>query len=287
LAANSRPGTGIYAERRDAAAFARCAERSVRGVRSLFCRVALVLGLLALLAGPASADGCKLTAFGTATVRAVEDGRTAILADGRVVRLAGIEVVPGSEAALESLIAGREVGLLRLGAETDRYGRLLAVLVLPPSEGIAQSVQRVMLERGQARVAAKIGDKACADELQSAEKTARAAGLGVWADAAYVVQNAENPAGISKVRGRFAVVEGKVVSVRESGGTIYVNFGRRWSDDFTVTVLKRNERIFTSSGLDLRKLAGRTVRIRGTIEERGGPWIEATRPEQIEMTESQ
>jgi hypothetical protein len=33
----------------------------------------------------------------------------------------------------------------------------------------------------------------------------------------------------------------------------------------------------------LKKLAGQRVRVRGTIEERGGPWIEATGPEQIEI----
>ena len=99
------------------------------------------------------------------------------------------------------------------------------------------------------------------------------------------MRNTEDPAGILAVRGRFAVVEGKVLSVRESGGTIYVNFGRRWSDDFTVTVAKRNERSFTAAGLPLKRLAGQHVRVRGTIEERGGPWIEATRPEQIEIAE--
>ena len=66
---------------------------------------------------------------------------------------------------------------------------------------------------------------------------------------------------------------------------IYVNFGRRWSDDFTVTVQKRSERSFTAAGLELKKLAGQRVRVRGTIEERGGPWIEAARPEQIEIAE--
>src|SRR4249919_3828370 len=88
---------------------------------------------------------------------------------------------------------------------------------------------------------------------------------------------------------RFGVVSrwlrAKVLSVRESGATIYVNFGRRWSDDFTVTVQKRGERSFTAAGLELKKLAGQHVRVRGTIEERAGPWIEAARPEQIEIAE--
>ena len=85
--------------------------------------------------------------------------------------------------------------------------------------------------------------------------------------------------------GHFALVEGKVVSVRESGATIYVNFGRRWSTDFTVTILKRNARNFTAAGIEPKTLAGRRVRVRGWIEERGGPWIEAVRPEQIELTD--
>jgi len=71
--------------------------------------------------------------------------------------------------------------------------------------------------------------------------------------------------------------------VRESGGTIYVNFGRRWTEDFTATLLKRNERAFNAAGLDLKKLSGRNVRLRGVIEERGGPWIELTSPEQVEV----
>jgi hypothetical protein len=40
-----------------------------------------------------------------------------------------------------------------------------------------------------------------------------------------------------------------------------------------------------SSGLDVKKLEGRTVRIRGVIEERGGPWVEAAHPSQIEIAE--
>ena len=74
------------------------------------------------------------------------------------------------------------------------------------------------------------------------------------------------------------MVEGRVLSVRESGGTIYVNFGRRWSEDFTVTVAKRNERAMNAGAVDLRQLEKRMVRVRGFIEERGGPWLDVTRP---------
>ena len=134
-----------------------------------------------------------------------------------------------------------------------------------------------------ARVSARIGGAGCARALLEAERTARTAGLGVWGDATYLTRNAEDFGGILALKGRFAVVEGKVVSVRESGATIYVNFGRRWSEDFTVTVPKRSERSFSAAGVTLKNLAGHNVRVRGTIEERGGPWIEASAPEQIEI----
>ena len=76
-----------------------------------------------------------------------------------------------------------------------------------------------------------------------------------------------------------------MLSVRESGGTVYLNFGRRWSQALTVTILKRDERIFTAAGLTPRTLESRLVRVRGWIEERNGPRIEASRPEQIEIAE--
>jgi endonuclease YncB( thermonuclease family) len=257
-------------------------------------RLALGLAAAVLFAATAAAAedkiGCKPASIGAAQVRAVIDGRTLQLADGREVRLAGIEISDrdGAKAALQSLVAGREISLARLGAgteaETDRYGRVVA-LVTAEAGTAENSVQRALLAQGQARVSAHVGNFACAASLLRAEHAARAAGLGLWAEPYYVMRNAEDPAGILAVRGRFAVVEGKILSVRESGGTIYVNFGRRWSDDFTVTVAKRNERSFTAAGLPLKQLAGQHVRVRGTIEERGGPWIEATRPEQIEIAE--
>jgi len=262
-------------------------------------RIAIAVGVVALFAANAQADdsaGCKPTIIGAAMVRNVIDGRTILLADGREVGLAGI-VAPlrgdddnatiAAKAALHNLVAGREISMLRLGAETDRYGRVLALIITPPAatSETGGSVQLAMLAQGQARVAARVGDAACTGSFLAAERVARTAGLGLWSDPYYSIKKAENPGEVLAQRGRFTLVEGKVLSVRESGGTIYVNFGRRWSEDFTVTILKRHERGFIAAGLDPKKLTGRHVRVRGTIEERGGPWIEAARPEQIEITE--
>jgi hypothetical protein len=142
-----------------------------------------------------------------------------------------------------------------------------------------------MLAAGHARVAAEVGNSACARELLSRERVGRGAKLGLWADPYYAVKGAESFENLLANQGHFAIVEGKVISVRESGGTIYVNFGRRWSRALTVTISKRHERIFTGAGVQPKQLTNRFVRVRGWIEERNGPRIEAARPEQIEIAE--
>jgi hypothetical protein len=235
-------------------------------------------------AAGARAESCDLVVIGPATVRAVTD-EAVQLDDGRAVRLAGIHDVAQPDIAA-ALPAGSAIVLKRLGGarETDRYGRLVAH-VFRVENGSESWVQAALVARGRARVSSRVGDLACAKALRAQEDSARSGKLGLWAEAYYVMVKADEPADVLQRRGRLALVEGKVLSVRESGGTIYVNFGKRWSEDFTVTIAKRNERAFTTAGLELKKLAGRTVRIRGWIEERGGPWVEALRPEQIEVVE--
>jgi endonuclease YncB( thermonuclease family) len=258
---------------------------------------------------------CDLETVASGTVASVTDGRTFVLDDGREVRLAAVEIPalpaaptpapadsaaptasaptdppapPPSDAdqaaaaALRALLAGRHVALRASKLVTDRYGRILAD-ALATREGYPASAQKTLLSQGLARLTARPGEPGCMAELRAAERIGRAAKLGLWADPRYLPRQADDVAGLSAERGRFILVEGKVVSVRESGGTIYLNFGRRWSEDFTVTILKRNERQFIEAGLRPSGLSGRRVMVRGWIEERGGPWIEAAGPEQIEI----
>ena len=94
---------------------------------------------------------------------------------------------------------------------------------------------------------------------------------------------AENLTQLQAERGRFALVEGKVLSVRKSGATIYVNFWRRWTRDFTVIILKRQQRTFAAAGIEPKQLEGHRVWIRGWIEQRSEPVVMAEAPEQIEL----
>jgi endonuclease YncB( thermonuclease family) len=158
------------------------------------------LALLHIVAARADDAACTGEPFGDGQVKSVIDGRTLLLTDGREVRLAGIEAPEQGKAALVSLAAGHDVALLRLGPDTDRYGRTVALVALQ-DEPARNSVQTRLLERGQARVSAHIGYFSCAAALLGAERRARTAGLGLWADPYYVMRNAEDPAGILAVRG--------------------------------------------------------------------------------------
>jgi endonuclease YncB( thermonuclease family) len=271
-------------------------ERRKLSATTLACAAALA-GVVADARSAVATPDCGGDGATTGEVARVIDGRSFLLADGREVRLAALEtllLLPGDEddarvaaalaakSALESVVLHREVTLRSTGAGPDRYGRLIAYVSVSTSSGEILA-QRELLAAGQALVSPVVLTAGCRNHLRDAERTARAAKLGLWGDPYYVVRQADNIADILAEQGRFAVVGGKVASVRESGGIVYVNFGRRWSQDFTVTILKRNERLFTGAGLAPKALAGRHVEVRGWIEERGGPAIEAARPEQIEI----
>lgn len=72
------------------------------------------------------------------------------------------------------------------------------------------------------------------------------------------------------------------MSVRVSGGTIYLNFGRHWTRDFSIVVPRRLRADF-AAGVAPESLRGRRIRVFGFIEQRLGPTSEADAPEQIEL----
>ena len=268
-------------------------------------RMAAAAALSVAVAGVAAADApCRgAGAVEQATVRAVTDALTLQLADGRSVRLAGIEVpaarsaadaasASGTEGAIRARdflagqVTGQPVDLYLVGATADRHGRLRAHVFVhraADAKGLERSVQQAMVIHGLARVSARVGAPSCAVALRADEDRARRTGAGVWGLPDHVVRRADDPEALRRLRGRFVLVEGRLLSVRESGGTVYLNFGRRWSEDFTATIARRNLRHFEAGGVNPRRLERRTVRVRGWIDERGGPWIELSRPEQIEV----
>ena len=174
------------------------------------------------------------------------DARTFRLDDGREVRLAGVEPAASdnTKAALTAIIAGRDVTLHGEDDTPDRYGRQPAFVFLTGTEA---PVQSELLRRGEALVSTEVTNKDCAADLAAAEAEARQAKKGTWAGPA-AIKNAESPGDILAGIGRFTVVEGKVLSVRQAGATTYLNFGRNWTRDFAVTISRRMMPAFEAAG---------------------------------------
>ncbi len=218
--------------------------------------------------------------------------RSVRLADGRELRLAGLaylaparaedaDIARQAERALDDLVRGQVVTWHAPNAVPDRYRRIAAYIFVNHAE---TPVQYNLLAKGLALVGGESGGAGCRTALLRQEQAARAARLGLWKGSGYALAAADG-AGLRANAGRFAVAEGQVVSVRQSGGTIYVNFGRRWSEALTVTIARRLEGAFAAAGLAPRTFEGRRLRVRGTIEVRNGPVIAAAGPEQIEFAE--
>lgn len=247
-----------------------------------FVIVALTCSLVAAN-GPAIAGGCAFEPQGEGRVAAVIDARSFRLEDGREVVLAGIEPA-GSEtskniSALSAIVAGREVALSGQDDTPDRYGRQPAFVMVG---SLQPPVQAQLLAQGTALVSGSVTDRDCASVLAAAEAAGRDAKRGIWADPA-AIKNPESPGDILAGIGRFTVIEGKVLSVRQAGATTYLNFGRNWTRDFAVTISRRMLPAFEAAGIVLKSLENKRIRVRGWVESRTGPRIEALHVGQIEV----
>jgi hypothetical protein len=140
----------------------------------------------------------------------------------------------------------------------------------------------MLLAQGDAIASAEIADKDCAAALMAAEAEARRQKKGSWADLS-AIKNAESPDDILAGIGRFMVVEGKVLSVRQAGAVTYLNFGRNWTRGFAVTISRRALPAFENAGVALKSLENRRIRVRGWVEGTAGPRIDVRLLGQVEL----
>jgi endonuclease YncB( thermonuclease family) len=241
---------------------------------------AISVSLLVTATSAAHAAPCAFEAQDEGHVTDIIDGRSFRLSDGREIRLAGIELISADDKnALSALIKDKDVSLHGPDDTPDRYGRQTAFVFLAGSD---MSVQAQLLAQGAALASPDIADKDCATALMTAEADARAAKKGTWAGE-NVIKNAESAADILAGIGRFMLVEGRVLSVRQAGTMTYLNFGRNWTRDFAATISRRMMSGVESSGLTLKSLENRRIRVRGWVEAHPGPRIEVVRAGQIEV----
>ena len=227
----------------------------------------------------------------------VTDGDTVVLDNGVKVRMIGTQapklplgregfptwpLAPEAKDALEALALNKDVRLGYGGEEVDRYDRALAHVFVDTPEG-AVWAQYFMVSNGLARVYSFPDNRECLDQLFAAEAKARMERLGIWADPYYSVRAADRPDDLLGRVGHYELVEGRVFLADRSGSRVYLNFGRFWKEDFTAVIEASALRLFAEDDLDPLMLEGALVRIRGWVDDRDGPRIEVTHPEQIEV----
>lgn len=249
-----------------------------------FCFSVVLLGALPQLAMTAGAETdpeCAGRAPGLLrTVNRIIDGETLGLDDHSELRLIGA-LAPramdiGAEfeswtaenrtrEALTAFVLGKSIEL-RFGDERqDRYGRLQAQAFLVEADQ-RRWVQGYLLQHGLARAYTQAGNRGCANELIAAERGAREARLGLWAEAAYQVRQAGSARELLPYRATFQVVEGQVARVAHVRGVIHLSFGRNWRQAFSVSLPNRGRILLGRFAADPKELEGRHVRVRGWIE---------------------
>lgn len=221
--------------------------------------------------------------LGESKIAAILDARTLRLTDGREIRLAGIEILKSAEADgatwLRDHALHRTVTLRGTDETPDRYGRQHAFALIA---GKRDTLQSALADAGFAVASGTVRDESCARELRSAESRAEKSKRGAWAQPDFV-ESGSKPSSILKHIGRFTLVEGTILSARQAGSTLYLNFGRRRIQGFAVTISRRMMPAFAAAGMNAATLEGRRIRVRGWIERHGGPRIEARAPGQIEF----
>lgn len=227
-------------------------------------------------------------ALETVQATSARDGATLRLQDGREVRLAGVVAaneLDGDSAAaraaemLNARIAGKALTLFGR-AGTDRYGRLVAQVAVKDGTGWLQAE---LVSDGSLRVAPEASKISCAQPLLGLEAKARAGHQGLWQEARFAVEQADNIGSLTQASGRFAVVEGVIARVGETASRTYLDFGRRYNRDFSIMIPRSARAGFAAAGIDLKRLRGKHVRVRGVLFSSGGPAIEIRKPASLEI----
>ncbi|MDM7322436.1 MAG: thermonuclease family protein [Gammaproteobacteria bacterium] len=216
------------------------------------------------------------------------DGDTLHLSDGRRVRLIGINtpevahdgrpaepLAEEARARLKRLVHDAKGHLgLRLGEEPrDRYGRLLAHVFLPDGE----SVQARLLAEGLATRVAIPPNLWGQDCLAKVEDDARTAARGLWAlpsyrtpiDARQLPPNAQG----------YMLIQGRVERVGGSRHAQWINL------EGGVALRVDHDLLPWFKGLDIQRLRGKRVEVRGWLTRPGGkePRIRLTHPSMLRI----
>lgn len=204
-----------------------------------------------------------------ASIARVTDGDTVVLADGRRVRLIGINTLELSskqpqdkhwammaKAEFEKLIHSKRVSLIIGLEEADRHGRTLAHLRLDDGSSVAEA----LISKGLGVSIAVGPNERCADEYERSEQLARQAGLGIWNKPGNWLNNDKQ----LTVRERgFRLVTSTVIKAGKSKNRTYLEL----KNGLRVTL---NRHFFSLPSAQVQNLLGKRIEVRGWLGKDSG-----------------
>jgi len=216
-----------------------------------------------LAGGPASAE-CGPPALERAVLQRVTAEGDLLLADARMLRLAGLHLAAPPAVLLPRPGAALAIGLL--DDQPDRWGRLPVIAFALPDAGPPVWLQQLLIERGAAlaRPESRLGG--CWLLLARAEAAVGPALPDTIAEA-----------------GRFARVSGRVVRVGEGRSAHFIAVREADGASATGLVQKRHLKRFLDAGVDVANLRGHVIRLRGVRSATNPAIIPLINVEQIEI----
>jgi hypothetical protein len=213
----------------------------------------MLLGGSALACGPETLERAAMA-------RAGRPGEV-VLADGRVLRLAGLHLTTVDALPVRS---GETVAFATLG-EPDRWDRLPAIVFALPEGDEPVFLQAWLAASGRAAIRFEPALTSCWPLLVAAEAKARA----------------QPPLPVEA--GRYARVGGRVVRVGEGRTAQFITLIDEAGLRTTGLVQKRMLQRLKTGGVDVPALRGHIVRLRGVRSLRNPHVIAVSRAEQIEV----
>nr|WP_294977411.1 thermonuclease family protein [uncultured Pseudomonas sp.] len=202
----------------------------------------------------------------TVRVARVVDGDTLKLADGRSVRLIGVNApelahrgrpeepfAVAAQRRLQALVAANdgEVGLVAGRQGKDKYGRTLAHVY----DSRGNNLESRLLAEGLGYLVAIAPNTDLTACQQMAEREARNAGQGLWKRSPVQTAQQLHESG-------FAVVRGRVEQVQRNGGGLWIDL----DGPLVLRIAPRLVKRFDDA--TLRELRGRHVEARGWVIDR-------------------
>ena len=220
-------------------------------------------------------------------VQKVIDPLTILAENGTLYKLSGIDIPENSTIAvaaqteLITLLKDQDIKLHltrdeKLG-RTTRLGQTLAQIERRKDN---LWIEGYLVANGLARVRTTPSNPEMAKQLLILEETAREKKIGLWADPAYAVLTTDQA--LDK-KNSFQIVEGKIFSIAQRNNETFLNFGADWKKDFTIGISPELRRDLSKRNFSFLNLSNKSIRVRGWVEDRNGPFISLDHAQQLEL----